>query len=149
MGTCVISIGLVRGPDRALERGEVELPGRVFAYHADLDPDAPSSAGTQDSSTARAVMTRSPAETGSRRTPCPKRARFPRTRDLVPARTDLRGDGVVDIRDATLRFGRRLVAAGGASRARWFITASSTGRGGKAAPALLKRRTLPPRKCPI
>src|SRR5437588_8872679 len=29
-----------------------------------------------------------------------------------------------------------------ASRARWLITASRTGRGGKAAPALLKWRTL-------
>src|SRR5947207_6295444 len=29
-----------------------------------------------------------------------------------------------------------------ASRARWLVTASSTGRGGKAAPALLKWRTL-------
>jgi hypothetical protein len=29
-----------------------------------------------------------------------------------------------------------------ASRARWLVTASSTGRGGKAAPALLKWSTL-------
>jgi len=33
--------------------------------------------------------------------------------DLVAVRADQRGDGVVDIGDATLRFGRSLVAADG------------------------------------
>ena len=29
VGTCVIAISFVRGVDRPLERGEVDLPGRV------------------------------------------------------------------------------------------------------------------------
>jgi len=57
-------------------------------------------------------------------------------------RADQRGDGVVDIRDAIGRFGRRLIAADGGLARQWLITASRTGRGGKAAPALLKWRTL-------
>ena len=104
-------------PDRALERGEVDLAGRVAVDHVDLDPHA--RLHLQEREVVRQVLRPRGDDAVAR----PERNRVERhvpgargvlhDRDLVRARTDQRGDGVVDIRDAIGRFGRRLVAADG------------------------------------
>jgi hypothetical protein len=103
--------------DRALERGEVELPGRVVVDHVDLDPDA--RLHLQEREIVRQVF----GSRGDDAVARPERNRVERhvpaargafhERDLVPLRADQRRDGVVGIRDATRRFGRRLAAADG------------------------------------
>ena len=103
--------------DRALERGEVDLPGRVAVDHVDLDPHA--RLHLQEREVVRQVL----GPRGDDAVAGPERDRVERhvpgargvfhERDLVRARADQRGDGVVDIRDAIGRFGRGLVAADG------------------------------------
>ena len=103
--------------DRALERGEVDLPGRVAVDHVDLDPHA--RLHLQEREVVRQVL----GPRGDDAVARPERNRVERhvpgargvfhDRDLVRARADQRGDGVVDIRDAIGGFGRRLVAADG------------------------------------
>ena len=105
------------GADRALERREVDLPGRVILDHVDLDARA--RLHLQEREVVRQVL----GPRGDDAIARPERHRVERhvpgargvldERDLVPARADQRGDGVIDIRDAIGRLGRRLVAADG------------------------------------
>ena len=110
-------MSLVRGTDRALKRAEVELPGEVVVDH--VDSDAALRLHLQKREIVRQVF----GPRGDDAVARPERNRVERhvpaargafdERDLVVLRADQRRDGVVDIRDATLRFGRSLVAADG------------------------------------
>ena len=103
--------------DRALQCLEVELPGAVVADHVDLN--AHTRLHLQKGEIVRQVLGPHRDDAVAR----PERNRIKghvpaargafHERDLVPARADQGGDGVVDIGNATLRLGRSLVAADG------------------------------------
>ena len=105
------------GTDRALERGEVDLAGRVALDHVDLDPRA--RLDLQEREVVRQVL-------GARGDDAVARPEGDRVeghvpgargvlhdRDLVRPGPDQGGHGVVGILDAIGCFGRRLVAADG------------------------------------